>query len=139
MTNQLPSDAGWWTACAVAAGGGIKWLFAWRARSKDSYHGKLRDWDADLRKREAELDSKVSEHMAQCEAELRKVRVELTELAQRASRTEIGLILLAQETHAHNPASLALQQVRALLGRHFPLNFDTPADMTALLSRIGGN
>lgn len=107
------------------AGAGIKSLFR-RADRRE----------AALDRKEAELVARMETRVAALEKRDEEREAEMIELRAELQDTRTGLLILAQEVSATNPASPALMLARKLLRDRFPLDGDTPPDMREALRQI---
>jgi len=142
MSEQLPTDAGWWAAALTGiplVGAGIRWIWSARQRRQDDFYQRNKLWATELAARERKIDEQLELQSKQCEDDLRKVSGEMERVKRLAERACLGIVLLAHETHSANPQSVALAQVKTLLAGAVPLDFETPPDIAALLARIDGD
>jgi len=134
---NLPAS---WIGAAVGGipvvAGLVKWWIVRRDRRRSDFYQRNKEWAERLEAREKDFNARLAGHVRQCEADLRAVCDQMAQIARRCERAELGLALLARETLERNPQSLALQQVKALLARDFPIDLNTPPDMTELLARM---
>ena len=100
-------------------GGGIKWLFGRAER------------------REQALDAKEAEYVSELKKAIKEQgeRIEALELDCRKLWMVIGYVVPA--LHSHDPKSPALTQAAKILGDAFPIDLNTPKDMTETLNKIG--
>lgn len=98
------------TICG-GAWGGVKWLF-----------GRADRRERRLEAKEAELVAKLEARVAALEEDNRKIWVAL------------GYVVPA--LHAIDPHNPALTAVAKILGSAFPIDLNTPPDMTDTLSKI---
>jgi hypothetical protein len=141
MADGLPSDAGWWAAAATGVpllGGGVAWVLGWWGKRSDSYHSRLRAWDADIRKREETLDSAVKDDISELKAKVERLTSDAAATAIAVERWRISVIILVNDTIMHRSEAPALRQVRDVLAEAFPVHLQTPADMVALVAKIDG-
>lgn len=96
----------------ASVGGGIKWLFGRAERREKALDAK-----------EAELVAKLESRVAALEEDNRKIW--------------LALSYVVPALHAHDPKSPALAQAAKILGDAFPIDLNTPKDMTDTLSKLG--
>jgi len=96
----------------ASIGGGIKWLFGRAERREKALDAK-----------EAELVAKLEQRVAALEEDNRKIWMALS--------------YVVPALHAHDPKSPALKAAAQILGNAFPVDLNTPKDMTDTLSKIG--
>ena len=105
--------------------GGFKWLF-----------GRAERRQAALDQKEAELVAKMEARIKALEERDEKREGELIALRAELNDTRIALMVLAQEVSATNPTSPALALARRIRCDIFPVDFNTPSDMTETLNKL---
>ena len=135
MSEALPTTLNWAGIVGGAVtiltliGGGINWLWKVSVARAKTRAQKNAEWEAELDRRETEIEGKVSAMLKKCEARCDEVTQSLD-----LYRLSVHLLLSALErTSPHAPE---LEQVRRLLRQAIPLNGEIPSDMRALLDRL---
>jgi hypothetical protein len=129
MSGPSGWDIGGWIGGTVSlltlAGAGIKSLFK-RADRRE----------AALERKEAALVAKMETRILALEERDERRELEFVEMRAELNDTRAAVMILAQEVSANNPHSTALQLARRLLKGRFPIDLNTPPDMTETLRKI---
>lgn len=120
----------------TALGAAIKWAFGRRDKAAETRSAKLQAWHEELKQREAELDRKQAEHVAQMEDKLAALALWGRQLETEVAALRGSYQLLASALRIKDPGNPALGQADELLKSAFPLNPVIPPPLAALLANI---
>ena len=141
-----PGEVGGWIAgiaAVLALFGGpkavakaVEWIDARAERKRLSREEKIDAWQAEVNEkeralsaREAELDNKIADSLARCEAHCAQVTA-------RADKMFYVIVLIFPEVRRLAPESPLLLHASTVLADILPLPLDLPADMQAQLDLI---
>lgn len=128
MDNFSTGEAGGIIAGGLAMlatiGGAIRWLLGFQDRRKERWDQKLLRWEQTLQQRERA----IQEHMEK----------RLTVAEEKVSVLGMALFELIGEVQIIEPANPVLVRVKVMLGKAYPTDMDTPAELRALIKRVGG-
>lgn len=107
-----------------------------RAAGNAEWEGKLKSWDVELAGRERDLAQKLSEGLAECERHCEAARREME-----AMRDDHRIVVLVVKVALPKLVAVAadspeMQVIRTLLATRYPVDPETPDDLTELVKLL---
>lgn len=116
-------------AAAAALSKGLAWALNWNEVRSSGREARLASWELNLVAREKAYREEI-------EGQLTSTRLELARVEGEVEQLRVVLSDVTAELHRHAPQSPTLTRAVRLLHVAYPVDSNTPADLTSLAAKV---